>query len=434
MVTDDYERALLGAVLIGYRDIPSLARVIAEPDFYRPAHGEIWDAIVAVHGRGQIPNALTVRDQMGAAAHKLAHNGAVYLTELGADPAIIPVQAPFYAEKIRQASIKRQVGEMGIRLRQLEENEDMAAEDMLAHVREWLDRFDKTGRKTVSTAGDALEQVFTVVEQGEPNAVPSPWAELNELINGWYPGQLIIVAALTGVGKSIFLENAATDIARTHRRHVLFCTLEMTAKEITQRTMAHSAKVPLSKIRAGRWDPDDRDHHAMARAAQSVVDMPVRFCDDSRQTMADIRARAWEAKQAALRSGGELGLVVVDYLQLVTARDHKLPRHQQVGEMCRGLKALARELEVPVMAAAQLSRAGASRTNGQPILADLRESGDIEHTADVVLFLHEELVDDNGRMVSTGDVDVIVAKQRAGSKGTRTFQRYGHYSTFASAS
>jgi replicative DNA helicase len=343
---------------------------------------------------------------------------------------VIPVQAPFYAEKVRQSSVKRQVGGLGTKLRQLEADDDVQADEMLSLVRSWFDGMDRGGRTGVVAAADAVEQVFSVLEHGEPNAIPSPWPSLNELINGWYPGQLIVVAALTGVGKSIMLENVATDAARSGRR-VLFCSLEMSAKEITQRTMAHTARVPLTKIRQGRWATDDPDHHAMERASATVIGTPIAFADDSRQTVADVRSRAWEAKQQAARAGGELGMVVVDYLQLLTARDHSLPRHQQVGEMCRGLKALARELQVPVIAAAQMSRASASRANSLPILADLRESGDIEHTADVVMFLHEEMVDDNGRMIATGDVDVIVAKQRAGSKGIRTLAKHGHFSRFA---
>lgn len=431
-MTDDYEKALLGAVLAGYRDVPVLARMVSEPDFYRPAHGEIWEAILAVHGKGEIPNALTVRDQLGSAAQRLSHNGPVYLIELTSDVSVVPVQAPFYAEKVRQGSLKRQISEMGIRLRQIQEDDDLSAEEILARLRDDLDRFeDVVSESTAVTTADAVQQVIDVIEHGEPGALPSPWLDLNELISGWYPGQLIVVAALTGVGKSIFLENAATDVARNHGKRVLFCSLEMKAKEITQRTMAWTAKVPLSKIRAGRWSDTDPDHHAVERAAGIIMATPLMVEDGFNQSVADIRASAWSAKQSAIRDGEELGLVVVDYCQLVSARDPKAPRHQQVGEICRGLKALAGELGVPVMTAAQLSRAGASRSNSTPVLADLRESGDIEHTADVVIFMDEQMVDDNGRMTPTGDVDLIVAKQRAGSRGVRTVQKVGHYSRLA---
>lgn len=427
-MTDDYEKALLGAVLRGYRDVPTVARIVKEGDFANPIHGGIWNAAIAVHSAGSEPNFLTVRDQLGQAANKLP-GGPVYLTDLDA-PSVM--QAEFYANKVREASIKRQIAAAGARFQQIVTDDDMRPDDMLAKARAWIEGLDQHSVTDIVDISTALEEVIDVAEKGEPAATPTPWPELTEMLGGWYPGQLIIIGARPGVGKSIALENIATDVARNHKRRVLFVSLEMTAKEITQRTMAHTAVVPLPKIRSGQDALSEREWESIQTASGVIAGTPIKFAENPHQTLNDIRAAAWEANQAAIRSGEQLGMVVIDYLQLIAARDQRISRQQQVGEMSRGLKRLARELGVPVLAAAQLNRANQSRQGGLPVLSDLREAGDIEQDADVVIFLHEEFEDAGGRLLPTGDVQLIVAKQRNGPQGTRVVRKYGHYCRFAS--
>lgn len=426
MITE-YETALLGAVLAGYRDVPSLARMVTEPDFLQPRHGEIWLAALAVHNRGDVPDPLTVRDQLGSAANRLP-GGPTYLTEFHVP---VVIQAPFYASKVREASIKRQIAMVGAKFQQIVEDDDTTPDDMLIQARAWIENLDHIATVATVDITTALEQVIDVAQNGEQAATPTGWSDVNEIIGGWYPGQLIVVGARPGVGKSLLLENAATDVARNHKRRVLFVSLEMTAKEITQRTMAHTAGVPLTKIRAGQGALSDADWEKLNVASGVIGSTPITFKDTANQTMAEIRSAAWEENQRAIRNGEELGLVVIDYIQLIRPQDRKLPRQQQIGEITRSLKQLAKELQVPVLTAAQLNREAPNRTGGLPILSDLREAGDIEQDADNVLFLHEEFVEDNGTKMPTGDVQVIVAKQRNGPLGTKRLRKYGHYARLA---
>jgi replicative DNA helicase len=423
----DYEQALLGAVLQGFKDVPALSRIVSESDFRQPRDGQIWQAILAVHEAGNIPDALTVRAQLGSLANHLP-KGPVYLTELDAP---VVAQAPFYAEKVREGSIRRQIAGLGMRCRQIEEDLDTDVGDMLSHIREWAAEIHVARPVSGCAVSAALEQVIDVAERGELAATPTPWSDLNNLLGGWYPGQLVIIGARPGVGKSIALENAATDVARTHKRRVAFISLEMSAKEITQRTLAHTAKVELTRIRRGRDWLTETDWEFINHAHSLISETPIRFYDEPNQTLDDIRAAAWETKQEAARNGEQLGLVVVDYLQLITPRDRRISRQQQVGEMSRGLKNLAKELDVPVLAGAQLNRASVQRANPVPVLSDLREAGDIEQDSDVVLFLHEEYVEDGGRFISTGNIQVIAAKQRHGPLGAVDLQKHGHYARIA---
>jgi len=428
----DDERELLGAILHGYRDVPALARTVTADDFDQPWHGWIFDACLKVHADGLRPDPILVKDKLGSLALRLP-DGPTYLAMLDCQ---VPAQAPQYARLVRQASVRRQIRDAGQRLVQSAEDPDVDPDTLVGRATDWLSGLNQretTGRTSI---WDALAQVLDVADHGEKAGMSTPWPALNDLLGGLYPGQLITVGARPGAGKSIFCENLATDAARRHGRRVLYASLEMTAKEITQRTMAHTAQVQLTKIRMGGQALSMIERDAMDRAAQVITSTPIDFSDSPHQTLADIRASAWECHQEATRQGQALGLVVVDYLQLVTPRDQRITRQQQVGEISRGLKKLARELEVPVVAAAQLNRAPTGRSNGMPVLSDLREAGDIEQDSDCVIFLHELFTEDRGpggdvRLIATGEVLLIVAKNRQGPPGTRSVHKYGHYGRLA---
>lgn len=426
MVTPDYERALLGAVLQGFPDVPALARVVCEADFDNVAHGAIWEACVTVHAKGERVDSMAVLEVMGKTAHRLP-GGATYLTELDAP---VVVKAPHYAAKVRELAIRRQVQSLGIRCQQMLEDPDLSVDDLLSRIRTWADEIQAEQRAGATSVDDALERVLTLAEKGAALGMQSPWLDLTEALGGgWFPG-LYIVAARPGVGKTLMLENIGTDMARRHGKFVAFASLEMTAEEITQRTLAHTSKVELSKIRAGGSHLSPQHWQAIHEASGRMVGTRVRYDDRPAQTIDHIRAFAWETRQEALRAGGELGMVVVDYLQFMEARDRRLSRQQQVGEMSRGLKRLSKELQVPVVAGAQLNRGGAQRADSTPLLTDLREAGDIEQDADVVMLMHEEV---DPERVPTGTIDVYLGKNRHGAQKHVKFQRYGHYSRMEAA-
>jgi len=417
------ERALLAAILIGYRDIPQLARAITGSDFHQPAHEAIWSAALSVHSEGNVPDPNLVRMKLGSQAQRLP-GGPTYLFDLCQEP-VVAASAPTYARAVRGHSVRRTLADIGTRMQQLVDQPDSDPDDLLNRARGWMDQQLQRGdTEDLVDIQTAFESVINITEHGVPDATETPWPSLNEIIDGWHPGNLITIGARPGVGKSIILENAATHLARSGKR-VLFVSLEMSYTEITQRTVAYTAKVPLSKVR-GRIDPKDPDMDRIANSARAITSADIKFADQPNQTLTDIRASAWATKQAARRAGTELGLVVVDYLQLITSRNRGLTRQQQVGEFSRGLKQLAKELETPIIAAAQLRRPDNRSGNTTPLLSDLREAGDIEQDSDIVILLNEETVEDGNKKIPTGDVDLIVAKNRHGATGSRTLRRWGY--------
>lgn len=423
----DDEQELLGAILHGFKDVPALARIVSAGDFQHPWHGWIFDACLKVHAEGLQPDPILVKDRLGSLALKLPQ-GPAYLAGLDS---MVPAQAPHYAELVHKAAVRRKIADTGHRLVQASEDPDTDPDALIGRASDFLFSLNRKATNTRVTIWDALEQVMDVADNGEKAGIATPWPSLNRLLSGLHPGQLITIGARPGAGKSIACENLATWVAREYGRRVLFVSLEMSAKEVTQRTMAHTARVELTKIRTGGQALSIIDRDAMDRASSVITNTPIDFTHTPNQTLADIRAAAWESHQDALRQDQQLGLVVVDYLQLVTPRDQRITRQQQVGEISRGLKKLARELEVPVVAAAQLNRATVGRSNGTPVLSDLREAGDIEQDSDDVIFLHEVVVEEHDRLLKTGEVRMIVAKNRQGPTGEVSVQKFGHYSRLA---
>ena len=424
----DYEQALLGAVLQGYRDIPGLSRIVAGTDFDSPQHEWIWNACLALDANGQQVTPLHVYDTLGPTQGAKLPNGHAYLTDLFAGSTA--TSAEFYAEKVREASVRRQIAGLGQRCRQMVNGDDLEPADMIARIQQWASEVRAGKKSRRVNLQNAMEQVIDIAQNGEVRATPTPWPDLNDLIGGWHPGHLIVVAARPGVGKTMLLGNATTAVLRAGRR-VAFMSLEMSGTEVLQRFSAETQGIEINRLRYGRDNMTEAAWQRLMAANAEIPSMPLDLYDDKHMKLSDIRALAWESKREAQQQGQDLGLIVVDYLQLITARDPRLTRQQQVGEFSRGLKALAGELEVPVIAATQLNRLSEARTGKVPMLSDIRESGDVEQDADLVILMHEQTVEDGGRSMTTGDMDLIVAKWRHGAQGVVTVRKYGHYGRLA---
>lgn len=422
------ETALLGAVLQvpGYPDVHELTKLILPTDFLQPRNAAIWESVLRVHGRGDRPTVMEVLEDMGSLAHRLP-GGAVYLHTLMSRSDVLAVHAPRYARRARALSIRRQIADVGARMIQLKDDPDMSEEEFLSRIVEWTDGF------TLTTSGDevdirtALDDVLLVADQGEPHSIPTPWPDLTDLIGGWRPGQLIVVGARPGVGKSLFIENALTDCTRNYGHHVLSVSMEMTAKEITQRTLSHTAQVLLKRLIAGGSALDDQDWRRIRDASEVIRGQKITFADRKGQTFPQIRSATHAAAQKARRAGGHLGLVGIDYAGLVEPLDPKMLRHLHLGEVSRGAKKMAGDYGTTVILASQLNREGKDRAQEPPRLTDLRESGSLEQDADVVILLHEVMVEDGNALVKTGELEFHVAKSRNGSTGVRSVQKFGHY-------
>lgn len=425
----NYETQLLGGVLAGYPNIPELARIVSPGDFWQPIHEKVWRAMLAVHREGRAIDPGTVYAQMGADAHSLP-GGPTYLVDL-AQTVVAAPNASFYAEKVFEARIWRDIDGMGANLQQLAGmRDDMEPRDAVKRVKTWADDIEFRSAEDGNGSDWALEQVIDVAENGEPDPRPTPWTDLTDLLGGTYPGELITVAARPGVGKTLMLENWASFMA-ANGFAVKFFSMEMSAKELTQRRMAHTAQVVLNSLRMGGERVSEQDWHRINRAVPFIQQHPIDYATRT-QTIDTISDLSWEFAKQARNEGRKVGGIFVDYCQLIKSVSRRsASRQQDIGEITRGLKLLAGELECPVLMGAQLNRQSQQRQDPTPRLEDMRESGDIEQDSNVVIMLHEEAKLDGGLMVPTGDLQVLVPKSRNTSKGAMKLKRYGHYSRLA---
>ena len=258
---------------------------------------------------------------------------------------------------------------------------------------------------------------------GQAAGVPTGFADLDNLTNGLHPGQMIIVAARPGIGKSTLALDIARHAAVKHRKTAVIFSLEMSKTEITMRLLSAEAGIRLSQMRSGSLS--EQDWQKIVRRMTEISDAPLFIDDSPNMTMMEIRAKARRLKQR-----NDLKLIVVDYLQLMTSGKRVESRQQEVSEFSRQMKLLAKELEVPVIAISQLNRGPEQRTDKRPMLSDLRESGSLEQDADMVILVHrpDAWEADDPR---AGEADLIIAKHRNGPTTTVAVAHQLHYSRFA---
>jgi replicative DNA helicase len=277
-------------------------------------------------------------------------------------------------------------------------------------------------RDLLSANLDRLEALY---ERGESiTGVPSGYLDLDEQLSGLQPSSLVVVGARPAMGKTSFALGIAANAALEAQRPVLLFSLEMGHLEITQRLLCSEARVDATRMRNGRLQ--DSDWAKINNAIGKLADAPIYIDDNPNITVMEIRAKARRLKSRV----GDLGLIVVDYLQLMTGRNSAENRQVEVAEISRGLKILARELEVPVIALSQLSRNLEARADKRPMLADLRESGSIEQDADVVMFIYRDEIY-NQESADRGVAEIIVAKHRNGPTGTCRLAFLPNYTKFA---
>ncbi|MFL5874159.1 MAG: replicative DNA helicase [Solirubrobacterales bacterium] len=429
------EESVLGAMLVSES---TLTRVIDEvklnaADFYLDKHRRIFDAIHDLYAVSNpvdelsVSEALTQRNQIDEAG------GRHYVSELAAKvPAA--ANAKHYAEIVQQNSLLRRllgagqeiqgwVNERDGEPRELSER----AEKLLFEVahKEQASDFKLLG-EVLHDEVDRLEKLST--GETELTGTPSGFRDVDAITGGFQPGNLIIVAARPAMGKSALVANIAENVTVKKKQAVAFFSLEMSEVELAQRFIACRARISGDKLRKGQVSK--RDWPKVLRACNELEEAPLWFDDSSDLGILDLRAKARRLHAQEQERGG-LGLIILDYIQLMRSDDHRANRVEQVGQISRGLKILARELEVPVVAISQLSRAPEQRTPPKPQLSDLRESGQIEQDADVVAFLFREDYYRDPDEEPDGLADLIIAKHRNGPIGTRKLVFLDRYPKFA---
>lgn len=365
-----------------------------------------WRAIQKLADAGKEVNPSSVRVAIGN------DKAGVWLIDVFGRP-VAAADANIYAARIRKASQARRLQRLAISINsQLANHADPLT--VLGELQDFVRDHSGATTKGVETIGDALPRVLDQVEQGTKAGKSSPWPDLDRRINGLGEGQLIIVAARPGVGKSLIGQNIAWHFAARHNLPTYFASLEMSIDELTTRTVSQVAGVTQDTLNRGGMS--ERDWGLVEKATPKLMEAPIYVNDRPQQTIDDIRAGA-----RALQQRRGLGVVVVDYMQLVTPRDRKMPREQQVAEISRGLKIMAKELHVPVVAMSQVRRLAPGEKNREPSLHDLRESGSIEQDADAVLILH--IPDEEDPFSAT----LAVAKSRHGQRGRVPLVMATHY-------
>ena len=428
------EQSVLGGMLMSKDAIADVIEALRSGDFYKPAHTLVFDAVLNLYSRGEPADAITVASELDKAGSLSRVGGAVYLHTL---MATVPTaaNAGFYAQIVAEKAILRRLVEAGTRIVQLgyggNEGDVGGGE-----VDEIVDRaqaeiYEVTERRSSEdyvVLEELLQPTMDEIDAiamagGQAAGVPTGFADLDNLTNGLHPGQMIIVAARPGIGKSTLALDIARHAAVKHHKTAVIFSLEMSKTEITMRLLSAEAGIRLSQMRSGSMS--EQDWQKIVRRMTEISDAPLFIDDSPNMTMMEIRAKARRLKQR-----NDLKLIVVDYLQLMTSGKRVESRQQEVSEFSRQMKLLAKELEVPVIAISQLNRGPEQRTDKRPMLSDLRESGSLEQDADMVILVHrpDAWEADDPR---AGEADLIIAKHRNGPTTTVAVAHQLHYSRFA---
>ncbi len=423
------EMHVLGGILLDNRALDSVYEIGLQPeDFYKEAHQKIYRAIFDLAQRSQPADAITLNNLLASAGHLEKVGGTAYIAELvRLDYSLANLAA--YAQIVKEKSIERKIIQVCV------EQSSRAYEGIEDHnafkeetEKKVLEATSERKLSTYSSLSDSMLEVFTHLQEAATRntriiGVPSGFKDLDQETMGWHAGQLIIIAARPGMGKTSFMLNTALSSALHSQTSVAFFSMEMSKSELTMRLLSMEARVDANRLKnASRLQENDWKH--LQRAAGSMQNAQLFLDDTPALNILEIKSRS-----RRIQSQFGLGLVVVDYLQLMRGlgmRFGSSSREQEIAEISRGLKAMAKELHVPVIAASQLSREVERREKKKPQLSDLRESGAIEQDADIVLFIHRDK--DNPELQN--EAELIIGKHRSGNTGEIKLSWQGQYTTF----
>jgi replicative DNA helicase len=410
------ERTVLGAVLVDNAAFSSAAEVLTREDFYRESHRRIFEAMAVLAERSQPIDLVTLKNELLRGGALEAAGGAAYLGSLlDGVPRITNVE--HWSRIIKERAVLRNLIHASNRIVQsCFEGEDEAAVLLDRAEKAIFDIAERRIRQGFVGIREIVKESFRTIDQLSQSkemvtGLPTGFVDIDEMTSGLQKGELVIVAARPAMGKTSFCLNVAQHASMRAGETVGIFSLEMSKEQLVLRMLCSDSRVDAHKLRTGRLQEKD-----WARLAKAYADLSASkvFIDDS-STLSPLEMRA---KCRRLRAEHGLGLVVVDYLQLVTSTGRVENRQQEISAISRSLKGLAKELSVPVVALSQLSRAPEARTDRRPQLSDLRESGALEQDADIVMFIYREeeyKPSDENR----GIAEIIIGKQRNGPTGTR---------------
>jgi replicative DNA helicase len=425
----DAEESVLGAMMLSPGAIGAVSEILDAGDFYRESHGLVYRAALGLYAKGEPVDAITLVDELDRRDELEAVGGRVRIHELAA---LVPAtaNAAHYARIVREMATLRGLIRAGAEIARLGSDRPGETTDLVDQAEQIVFNLSQSRVQGEFTHIEVLlkesfERITALYEAGEDiTGVASGFRDLDRLTSGFQAGNLIIVAARPSMGKSALGLCMAANIAVRSERPVAIFTLEMSKSEVTQRLMCSEAKVESQRLRTGRLGADDWPR--LTAACDRLAKAPLYVDDTGSINMMEIRSKARRLKS----QNPNLGLIVVDYLQLMTSGQTVENRVQEVSQISRNLKVLARDLDVPIVALSQLSRAVEQRHDKRPILSDLRESGSIEQDADLVIFLYRDEYY-NEESDQQGLAEVIVAKHRNGPTGIEKLSFLKRYAKFA---
>ncbi len=412
------EKSLLGAILLSDTIFPDILETIQAKDFYDNRHSLIFAGMTSLYSHHRPIDLLTLTSELKALKTLKEVGGAPYLTEL---TNFVPTasHAKAYAELVEKASVRRKLIKAGINITEKAYNESTEVTELIGQAeKDLFEVSDKTTKNDYSSLEDLLGDAFDRMEnlhknKGALRGLKTGFRDLDKKTAGFQKGDLIIIGARPAMGKTTFAENLAYNVATINNKAVLFFSMEMAKNEIVDRIISDVSGVENWHIRTGNIS--DEEFSKIGDALGEMSEVPLLLDDTSSMTILELRNKARRAAH-----DHDIGMVIVDYLQLIQGSDRYAGnRVQEVTEISRGLKILARELEVPVIALAQLSRNVTGRDDPRPVLSDIRESGSIEQDADIVMFLHRPDYYNQNKddYVETHITELIMAKHRHGSIG-----------------
>ncbi|MEA4882804.1 MAG: replicative DNA helicase [Clostridia bacterium] len=409
------EQSTLGSMLLDKEAIARAVEILVAEDFYREVHRTIFDTLVTLFNRGEPADLVTVTEALRQRNSLDQVGGASYISTL-ANTVPTAANCEYYAKIVKNKAILRALVAAGTEIAGM--GYDSAAEVGVAldRAEQLIFRISQRGEtgsiadmKTVlMTTFDRIERLYT--SKGAITGLSTGFTEMDNMLSGLQPSELIVIAARPSMGKTAFALNIAENVGLAQKKPVLIFSLEMSREQLAQRMLCSQSSVDGQKLRRGNLS--DADWPRLSRALGRLSEAPIYIDDSPSITALEIRTRA-----RRLKAEHGLALVVIDYLQLVQGRDRVENRQQEIAEITRSLKALARELDVPVLSLAQLSRAVEATADKRPLLSHLKESGEIEQSADVVAFIYREEYykpDTERKNIA----EIMVAKQRNGPTGS----------------
>ncbi len=424
------EESVLGAMLLSPTAVGTVSEILSAADFYRESHAKVYRAALGLWAKGEPVDAITIADELDERGELETVGGQSRIAELAA---LVPSTSnvEHYARIVKEMSTLRGLVRVGQEISRLGQERPGEVTDLVDRAEQIV--FELGQQRVTSDFAhiegllkESFERITQLYEAGaEITGVPSGYRELDLLTSGFQPGNLVILAARPSMGKSGLGLCIAANLGVRHSVPVALFTLEMSKSEVTQRMMCSEAKVESQRLRSGRLAPDDWPR--LTAACDRLMKAPIYVDDTGSTTIMELRSKARRLKS---REPG-LGLIIIDYLQLMTSGTTAENRVQEVSQISRSLKVLARELDVPILAMSQLSRAVEQRHDKRPLLSDLRESGSLEQDSDLVFFIYRDEYYLGEESDQQGIAEVILAKHRNGPTGTVKLSFLRRYAKFA---